>query len=65
MAVYSFFGFAGALAGPITFGALLDLGGGAASHRAWMLAFAGVTVVGVAGVLALGQASRGATAVRT
>jgi MFS family permease len=53
MAVYSFFGFAGALAGPITFGALLDAGGGSASHAAWMLAFAGLAVVSALGALAL------------
>jgi MFS family permease len=61
MAVYSFFGFGGALLGPITFGALLDLGGGAASTRAWLLAFAGVALVSLAGVAALGYASRSAT----
>jgi MFS family permease len=64
MAVYSFFGFAGALMGPITFGALLDAGGGAASHRAWMLAFAGVAAVSVCGVAALRQDSRGTPARR-
>jgi MFS family permease len=58
MAVYSFFGFGGALLGPITFGALLDAGGGASSHGAWRLAFAGVALVSVAGVLALGPARR-------
>jgi len=61
MAVYSFFGFAGAFIGPIVFGALLDAGGGAASHRAWMLAFAGVALVSIAGIVALGQESRNAT----
>jgi MFS family permease len=58
MAVYSFFGFAGAFLGPIVFGALLDAGGGAESHRAWILAFCGVAAVSVAGILALGQESR-------
>lgn len=53
MAVYSFFGFGGALVGPIAFGALLDAGGGASAHRAWMLAFAGVALVSLAGVAAL------------
>jgi len=53
MAVYSFFGFAGALMGPVTFGMLLDAGGGAASHGAWMLAFAGVSLVSVAGAVAV------------
>jgi MFS family permease len=61
MAVYSFFGFAGAFMGPIVFGALLDAGGGAAAHRAWILAFAGVAAVSVAGIVALGQESRNAT----
>jgi MFS family permease len=58
MAVYSFFGFGGALLGPITFGALLDAGGGATSQRAWLLAFSGVALVSVAGVAALGPARR-------
>lgn len=53
MAVYSFFGFSGALLGPITFGALLDAGGGASAHSAWLLAFTGVAVVSLAGVAAL------------
>jgi len=53
MAAYSFFGFAGALAGPIVFGALLDAGGGAAVRRGWMLAFLGLAAVSVAGVVAL------------
>jgi len=53
MAVYSFFGFGGALVGPITFGALLDAGGGAALRRAWILAFAGLAAVSLAGVAAL------------
>jgi MFS family permease len=58
MAAYSFFGFGGALMGPITFGALLDAGGGAASHRAWLLAFSGLALVSLAGVAALGAARR-------
>ena len=53
MAVYSFFGFAGALLGPITFGALLDAGGGASSDRAWLVAFGGLAAVSLAGVAAL------------
>lgn len=61
MAVYSFFGFAGALMGPITFGALLDVGGGELSHRAWLLAFGGVALVSLAGVVSLRQESRSAT----
>jgi predicted MFS family arabinose efflux permease len=61
MAVYSFFGFSGALMGPITFGMMLDAGGGSSSHRAWMLAFAGLAAVSLAGVAAL----RGTSAART
>jgi MFS family permease len=57
MAVYSFFGFAGALMGPIVFGALLDAGGGAASQRAWLLAFAGIAAVSLCGVAVLGRTS--------
>jgi MFS family permease len=53
MAVYSFFGFAGAFMGPIVFGALLDVGGGASSQRAWLLAFAGLAAVSLAGAAAL------------
>lgn len=65
MAVYSFFGFGGALLGPITFGALLDAGGGASAHGAWRLAFAGVAIVSLAGVAALGPAiGNRATAIR-
>jgi MFS family permease len=55
MAVYSFFGFGGALVGPITFGALLDAGGGAASRHAWLLAFSGVAVVSLFAVAILGR----------
>jgi MFS family permease len=58
MAVYSFFGFAGASMGPVTFGALLDAGGGAASRRAWLLAFAGLAVVSLFGVAVLGRTAR-------
>jgi MFS family permease len=57
MAVYSFFGFGGALMGPITFGALLDTGGGAESQRAWLLAFAGLALVSLAGAGALGRST--------
>jgi MFS family permease len=60
MAVYSFFGFGGALAGPITFGALLDAGGGESSHGAWLLAFAGLAAVSLAGAAALGAARKDA-----
>jgi MFS family permease len=53
MAVYSFFGFSGALMGPIAFGALLDAGGGSSAHRAWILAFSGVALVSLGGAAAL------------
>jgi predicted MFS family arabinose efflux permease len=53
MAVYSFFGFGGALAGPIAFGALLDAGGGETAPHAWLLAFCGVAAVSLAGVAVL------------
>ena len=36
MAVYSFFGFGGALAGPIVFGALLDAAGAETARHAWL-----------------------------
>jgi MFS family permease len=53
MAAYSFFGFGGALAGPIVFGALLDAGGGASLRRAWIFAFAGLAAVSLGGAAAL------------
>jgi len=53
MAVYSFFGFGGGLLGPIVFGTLLDAGGGTASHRAWILAFASLTAVSLLGAASL------------
>ena len=40
MAVHSFIGFAGAFAGPLVFGVVLDLAGGRESLLAWGLAFA-------------------------
>jgi MFS family permease len=55
MAMYSFVGFGGALAGPIVFGALLDAGGGEAAPRAWLLAFGGLAAIGLAGVAVLRQ----------
>jgi MFS family permease len=58
MAVYSFFGFAGGLAGPVIFGALLDAGGGSTRVAAWMLAFAGLACVSVAASVTLMRASR-------
>jgi len=39
LAVHSILGFSGAFLGPLAVGAVLDLGGGAASRLAWILAF--------------------------
>jgi predicted MFS family arabinose efflux permease len=56
MAVYSFFGFAGGLAGPVIFGALLDAGGGATRVTAWLLAFGGIACISLAASLTLARA---------
>ena len=53
MAVHSLIGFAGATAGPIVFGAVLDLGGGIESATAWALAFASSGLAVACGPLAL------------
>ena len=42
MAFYSVIGFIGGAAGPSLFGLALDLSGGGGSHRAWIVAFAGM-----------------------
>jgi len=42
LGLYSLAGFAGGLAGPVVFGAALDLAGGAASHLAWIAAYAAI-----------------------
>jgi MFS family permease len=42
LGLYSLAGFAGGLAGPVVFGAALDLAGGAASHIAWIAAYAAI-----------------------
>ena len=63
MAVYSFFGFGGALVGPIVFGALLDTAGGEAAPRAWLLAFCGLAAVGLAGIAAIRSTSEPAGSV--
>jgi len=42
MGLYSLTGFAGGLAGPVVFGAALDLAGGAASRSAWIAAYAAI-----------------------
>jgi MFS family permease len=56
MAVYSFFGFAGGLAGPVIFGALLDAGGGTTRVTAWLLAFAGMACISLAASVTLMRA---------
>ncbi len=57
MGVYSFAGFAGGLAGPIIFGALLDAGGGTSRAAAWMIAFAGIAAISVTAALVLTSAA--------
>ena len=52
MALYSSIGFGGGFAGTVTFGAILDYLGGAASAAAWVSAFASCGVVCLVGALA-------------
>jgi len=42
LGLYSLAGFGGGLAGPVLFGAALDLAGGAATHLAWVAAYAAI-----------------------
>jgi len=42
LGLYSLAGFGGELAGPVLFGAALDLAGGAARHLAWVAAYAAI-----------------------
>ena len=42
LGLYSLAGFGGGLAGPVLFGAALDLAGGAAKHVAWITAYAAI-----------------------
>ncbi|MEX2450963.1 MAG: MFS transporter [Rhodospirillales bacterium] len=53
MAMHSFFGFAGAAAGPLLFGAMLDLMGGRTLIEAWGISFATVAALILLGPLAL------------
>ncbi len=53
MAVHSFIGFAGAFAGPVVFGGVLDVAGGAESLLAWGLAFASAGLAVAMGPLVL------------
>lgn len=58
MAVHSCIGFAGASAGPIVFGVVLDAMGGASSTLAWGLAFATMGLGAAAGPAAVALLSR-------
>ena len=58
MAVHSCIGFAGASAGPIVFGIVLDLAGGGASTLAWGLAFATMGLGVALGPVAVALLSR-------
>jgi len=42
MGLYSLTGFAGGLAGPVLFGAALDIAGGAAARVAWIAGYAAI-----------------------
>ena len=58
MAVHSCIGFAGASAGPIVFGVVLDAAGGASSSLAWGLAFAMMGLGAAMGPVAVALLSR-------
>ncbi len=58
MAVHSFVGFAGAFAGPLAFGIVLDLAGGSGSLLAWGLAFASSGLAVALGPLVLATLGR-------
>jgi MFS family permease len=58
MAVHSFIGFAGAFAGPLVFGVVLDLAGGRESLLAWGLAFASSALAIVMSPLVLATMGR-------
>ena len=59
MALHSLIGFVGAFLGPIVFGAVLDLAGGAAVNHAWGLAFSAMGVMVLLGPLAILKLVRG------
>lgn len=50
MALHALCGFTGAFLGPLFFGTILDLGGGATTQQAWIMAFGAFTVVACLGV---------------
>ncbi len=58
MAAHSFIGFAGAFAGPLAFGVVLDVAGGGESLLAWGLAFASSGLVVALGPLVLATLGR-------
>jgi len=58
LAVYSFFGFGAAFAGPTLFGVVLDLAGGAGTPRAWLAAFALLSAISVLGALSVARGLR-------
>lgn len=62
MAVHSCIGFAGASAGPIVFGVVLDVAGGGTSTMAWGLAFATMGLGVALGPIAVAILSRGRAA---
>ncbi len=53
MALHSMLGFGAGFVAPLAFGAVLDAGGGNANPAAWMLAYAGLGVLGVVAPLFL------------
>ena len=51
MALYSLFGFGAAFVAPLAFGTILDVGGGAGSPLAWVIAFGSLGLGGLAWVV--------------
>ncbi|MDE0309089.1 MAG: MFS transporter [Acidiferrobacterales bacterium] len=58
MALHTLIGFVGAFAGPILFGAVLDLAGGDQRPTAWGLAFTAVGIAVIIGPLAIRRTAR-------
>ena len=58
MAMHTLIGFLGAFAGPILFGAVLDLAGGDQTPVAWGLAFVAVAITVIIGPLAIWHTAR-------
>jgi predicted MFS family arabinose efflux permease len=59
LAVYSFFGFGAAFVGPTLFGVVLDLAGGVHQPRAWLAAFALLSLVSLIGAASIARGLRG------